>query len=780
MCGMSTPRQPLYQRLPEIYRIKDAEQTPPGQLEAYLDVIESVYGAIRDNIETRYHDHFIETCDDWVIPYLADLLGTSHLSGVPWTLRADVARTVHHRRRKGTPGAVESLSFTLTGWAAHAVELRDRLLWNQHLNHPRPDAGGQPPLRLRAHIAEAARGGSVNLRDPALLSFLDGPFDPFAHVVDLKPLGVGRPRDNLPNLAVFLWRLRDYQVPVSQPGLLAKQALAPADPGEAAWAVRAVVHPLAEPMVLFNTHRFHADDDPPQLTRQDEVPGPMPLARLSQDTLTGRPEQYLAVELYGGGMPPAPAFGSVGLTLHLPEAAFAGHDWRFRGANLCAWEEGLNPPLRESEIVVDPQRGRVLFGVAGEAAEADPLLSDLRISPTYGFSGPTGAHPAPRPVTPTTWLGRTPVRRTVNHHDNPDGLRDALADLPALAEPLIIEITDSMTHRLDLTTVSGIGNEAGEPTLRLGRSLWLRARSGQRPVIVLQQPLRLRPDDVTGPDAPAIMAGLNVRLEGLYITWDRDSVAFAADTGLIRQAALNRLVLDGCTLDPGGSIALDGTAQGSRQPIRTTLQLGADYGFSDAAEQSAFDQIPELALNRSICGVIEADEDYRLSLTDSLVDGGSGVGDSTPDLAIGAAGSDPDTAWGPPLEISGVTCFGRVRVASVTGQGGIFVHRLQAHDNQRGCVKFSYFSGSGNRLPPHHACVFGPGAALSVASHVFGEAGYGQLRLRSDRRLFEQGPGRDAMGAFGYLRNTHKWKNLNIRYREFLPVGVRVVLVPVT
>jgi hypothetical protein len=36
------------------------------------------------------------------------------------------------------------------------------------------------------------------------------------------------------------------------------------------------------------------------------------------------------------------------------------------------------------------------------------------------------------------------------------------------------------------------------------------------------------------------------------------------------------------------------------------------------------------------------------------------------------------------------------------------------------------------------------------------------------------------MGAFGYLFNTHKWKNINIRYREFMPVGIRPVLVPVT
>ena len=98
---MSSPRLDLYKRLPEIYRIRDAEQLPAGQLEAYVGLIDNVHSSIRDDIESLGRDAFIESCSDWVIPYIADLLGTSHLSGDPWTLRADVARTINHRRRKG-------------------------------------------------------------------------------------------------------------------------------------------------------------------------------------------------------------------------------------------------------------------------------------------------------------------------------------------------------------------------------------------------------------------------------------------------------------------------------------------------------------------------------------------------------------------------------------------------------------------------------------------------------------------------------------------------------
>jgi hypothetical protein len=127
-----------------------------------------------------------------------------------------------------------------------------------------------------------------------------------------------------------------------------------------------------------------------------------------------------------------------------------------------------------------------------------------------------------------------------------------------------------------------------------------------------------------------------------------------------------------------------------------------------------------------------------------------------------------------------MTAFGRMRVKSADGTGGIWVHRLEVRDHQSGCISHSWFSGLGDRLPPHHACVFGTSAALAFTSHVFGRSGYGQLKREVDRRILEQGPEADEMGAFGYLLNTHRWKNVNIRFREFMPVGVSPLLVPVT
>jgi hypothetical protein len=51
---MNGKRVSLYERLPEIYRTKDAEQLPPDQLKSYLATVEAAFGAIHENIESLY------------------------------------------------------------------------------------------------------------------------------------------------------------------------------------------------------------------------------------------------------------------------------------------------------------------------------------------------------------------------------------------------------------------------------------------------------------------------------------------------------------------------------------------------------------------------------------------------------------------------------------------------------------------------------------------------------------------------------------------------------
>lgn len=790
---MDEKRVSLYERLPEIYRIKDQEQQPPFQLKSYLALVEKAFGAIHENIESLYHDLFIETSSDWVIPYIGDLLGTSHLSGDPWTLRADVADTIALRRRKGTLGAIELLTYNLTQWGVHCVELRENLVWNQHLNHQRQDEGGKPPYGLPSVTRHTViRGGTVTLRDPAMLSLLNTPFDPFAHTADLKPQAFGNIRYNLPNLAIFLWRLNAYRIGISKPlpnpltnGIVDNSLVATGT--EAKFITQFYIHPLGEPVRLFNTYRFNPDIRPPVLSQIDETPGPIPTVRLTEGSAAGVPDKYVSIDIYSATEPLN--ISDAGFQMYLPESPFAGNTWTLRGANLCAWETGLQPTLKNREIAIDPVIGRIVIGI-DTAAEAAALVDHLLLTYTYGAVGPVGAHPISRPSAPKEWTGEPVLFREVNFHQNPHGLRDSLSNIQDSTSPIVIEIKDSMIHELNVSDPALIGtlNEDGGFNLRLNRSLIIRAADDHRPIIRLTQPLRFRPTHVKGinPDEQkqfdAIMANLTVRLEGLYITrsenWEATNLP---GTPLIARAALHHLEIFDCTLDPGGSRELDGTPEGKRTPIHPSMRIREPYGFANADEEKAFNQIPEIMLHRTVTGPLFIGTGYRLFLTDSIIDAGSGVNDdpTTAVFAISGAG-DPSTSWGPLSQVNGITVFGRMRVEGIHGRGGIWVHTLEVLDNQKGCMKFSYFSGNGDRLPQNHGCVKGTEAHLRFISEIFGNPAYGQLAYTTDFRIRERGPNDDAMGAFGFLMEAHKWRNIQIRYREFMPVGVRPLLIPVT
>ena len=53
---MKPKRVELFTRLPEIYRIKDAEQKPPHQLKNFVALFEDIFGKIHENIELLYHN----------------------------------------------------------------------------------------------------------------------------------------------------------------------------------------------------------------------------------------------------------------------------------------------------------------------------------------------------------------------------------------------------------------------------------------------------------------------------------------------------------------------------------------------------------------------------------------------------------------------------------------------------------------------------------------------------------------------------------------------------
>lgn len=156
-----------------------------------------------------WDDLFIETCADWVVPYIGDLVANTPLYEVPGVgRRVDVANTIGWRRRKGTLAMLGDLARGVTGWGAHAVATFELLSWNQNLNHVRvrvaaDDPGGRHPLALD-------RVGSVDLRDRDTLDRLDTAFDCITHTVDLRPITDDAGWYGLRKVCFFCFRLKSF------------------------------------------------------------------------------------------------------------------------------------------------------------------------------------------------------------------------------------------------------------------------------------------------------------------------------------------------------------------------------------------------------------------------------------------------------------------------------------------------------------------------------------------------------------------------------------------
>jgi hypothetical protein len=191
---MSFDAKRMYELLPAIYRIRDADQG--GAFQALLAVIADQVGILEEDLAQLYDDQFIETCADWAIPYIGDLIGWRQLHGFAPRVsspRAEVAHTIAYRRRKGTAAILEQLARDVTGWNARVVEFFQLLVWTQYMNHIRPSSWYAPDLRMWEPLER-----------------LNTPFDAVARTVDVRRIASGRGKYNIANIGIFLWRLTAY------------------------------------------------------------------------------------------------------------------------------------------------------------------------------------------------------------------------------------------------------------------------------------------------------------------------------------------------------------------------------------------------------------------------------------------------------------------------------------------------------------------------------------------------------------------------------------------
>lgn len=504
----------LYGLLPAFVREKDAGQGEP--LRALLRLVESQADAIEGDIRQLGEDAFIETCEPWVVPYIGDLVGNIPLFDesqvrdgdtaaelfpdfvgpslrAPLALRnrADVAKTIYYRRRKGTLPMLEELARDVTGWAAHGVEFFELLGWTQWLrNHVRPRALATADLRSVERADRVARA-----------------FDEYCHTVDVRTMAQENGWHNVPNIGFFLWRLDAYRLEGAQ----ARRLGAVGD-------YRYFFSPLGNSAPLFSRRRPESDDT--GLASELDIPQPIRPARFYEDI-----KAYMALpvarpgfsELYGlfGAFPgfniaPAPS-----IMVFVDGKPVAPDNVVTR--NLSVWSQ-----TTATEIGIDVALGRLVLGSSFLPA------GDVRVYYYYGFPSALGGGTYAR----RAWLTKpTPSTRVLAVDDS--GAPNTFASIgAALAQWIadgqgdtIIRIAENRTYAETLAL-------ALQPAS--GTFLSIEAADGFRPHLLLGAPLA-----VTG-DRP----DFTLTLGGLLVEGSVDL-----------QGSLSRLRLAHATLVPGVSIA---------------------------------------------------------------------------------------------------------------------------------------------------------------------------------------------------------------------------------
>ncbi|MFH7026548.1 MAG: hypothetical protein ACHBN1_14340 [Heteroscytonema crispum UTEX LB 1556] len=338
-------KERLYNLLPAIYRIKDEFQG--STLRALLNIIENELQIIESDIDNLYENWFIETCDEWVVPYIGDLLAVNLYAEQSRTYgqerRAYIANTLAYRARKGTAPVLEQLVVDITGWRSRVVEFFKLLSTTQNLNHLRPT------------------NGFVDLRQSTQAERLGTPFEQAAaYTVEVRNVSNQSGRYNVPNIGIFVWRLKSYPIERGTARLFKS-----ADPKTQGRCY--TFNPLGDDIPLFNQPQTETEIT--SLADEINVPAPLRREALNSD--------YLKLN------PVLQVFRNRQLKPISPEQILFG--------NLDKWEIPANNQQngKAYQVVVDPENGRLAF-------LTEPLPESVEVSYSYGFSGDIGGGPYDR------------------------------------------------------------------------------------------------------------------------------------------------------------------------------------------------------------------------------------------------------------------------------------------------------------------------------------------------------------------------------------------------
>lgn len=742
----------LYKLLPYIYQLRDNEQGEP--LRAMLQIISEQVGLVENDITQLYKNWFIETCEDWVVPYIGDLVGYTpvHEAGEPGEIstpqgkqrnkilipRREIANTIRYRRRKGSLALLELLANDVAGWPARAVEFYKLLGWTQHVNHLRP-----------------LQGKTVDLRDIKALDEINSPFDELAHSVDVRRINshLTQGRHNIPSVGLFVWRLKSYSVTETPVNALAQR------------------HCFAFSVLGNNTPLYtnwQREIEPTQIAGELNLPVPISRHAFAEPRvkkLRASASYYgenKSLVIWASEWPNKNAIQPIPREQIIP-------------ADLSNWDS--YKPIKDT-VAVDPELGRIMFPPKQYPKKG------VKVSYHYGFSADMGGGEYTRklsqPLAHRIYLVSSDasnkdaqksktIKQALEKWDsdllNPSNSQEELKQL----QNAIIEITDS-----------GLYEEPLKIDLKEKQTLQIRAANKKRPVILLSD----RPDQftVTGEtDSYFTLDGLLVAGRGMQI-----------------EGSIKGIIIRHSTLVPGWSLEPDCEPSKLEEP---SIEVTNAH--------------PCITIEHSIIGSIQVNieavklDPMLIRISDSILDATGNDCEGPACEAIGAAGSSFAHAM---LSIKRSTIFGRIDTHAIElAENSIFMGTIKVARRQLGCMRFCYVrpisrtpkryncqpdlveqyaeneliqtSIENNQSPPSKEAIKAVKEFAQVRvrplfnCHRYGNPTYCQLSNDCAQEIKRGADDESEMGVFHDLFQPQREANLRTRLEEYIPARADVGII---
>jgi hypothetical protein len=746
-------RDQLFNLLPSIYQVMDQafasqrdqtvdSQGDRGPLEELLGVIAEQVNLLEDDLARWYDNLFIETCEDWVVPYLGDLVGyetptpgiasnddpDSVVNRIAYP-RREVADTVALRRRKGSLALLEEISRRVVGWPARAIEYRRTTAGSASFNH----------LRVR-------RSSNVDMRDGGALDRLDTAYDLLPRTLDVRRINSHRTtgRHNLTNNGLFVCRRRIDSVTLAPVGRR--------NEGRATFDVQGIEVPL------------HVLPVPEQSedTIATQVNLPIPLTRKILRATRGTGDRV--------GLGANPDYYGIGKSLFL----VAKYDEETRMIPACdvfvnRLSDDSGFPLDDEfydKVAIDPETGRMAF---------HPDYPPQAVWATYhiGKVSYIGGGEYKRKLSKGT------VTHRISKAAPEQALKPAESPTAVQVERVLSEAKRSWKEGCKNQTVPThsvieiVDNEEyiaeAEIVVPTGKTLEVRAANFFRPV--------LRIPDTRGGELEICRitgeAGSHLILDGIMFSQGVILIEGKFETVMIRH----------CTFIPDRAqleLRLNGTLVVIEKSILGPISARpVDVRPVDAPKAKRADSP---GTERSF------QDPMMISIVDSTVDGRK---DDPEDIAVGYAiagrklepnpkvpANSGNAEFSPAhatLTLNRTTVLGEISVLEVgTISNSILVDQVCVDNCLRGCIRFSYIAPNSCTPEQFHCQPLSSGDDIVqpiFASTRFGHPDYLRLNDSCPLPILKGAEDQGEMGVYHDEFLTLRAEHLQKRIQEFIPAG---------